>query len=857
MGTAVHHLHNRIQFLKDLEVVSNGEAEALPGVIYFLVSAMQNPAPGACCFVFPRKEEIGRLATVLFALNELRTLFPNLLSKHVSKLTVNDIVRIPPEHKTFCFLGDDPQNFGRVILRCRPAGNSLFAQRSVPKAFADRLQKVTTTQITGKLEHCWLKNSPSRLDILTGIQSHGNLSMIPNLVAVLDTQGHFKEFISHTKLKLRTSNEAQPIQELRISDDMSNMAGQNAVEQSRTLIEVTSSADLLVENFNQHHQKRPVTVVNEISLLSNPQHFDSISEMSRLIIIAEHSEWEKIHELRQRGCKVWSLSKNEIQCESSTFRGFFKDLFQASANSNATPDAVICKNPFLEKISDELGKLNASPQIDTNEALKGFLCKLFGLLMAASNVLRKLKSSEIDEFQGKLATLRSEFVLKKAWLSDDEFARLNHICVIFGEAILPKSQLGTTKSSALHEVFSKLKNCGKKSVGVMMKREQNFEVIQEIARNVDLSPICFTGQSSSIPNEFFDSVVCVSWPGAEIYKRFFRKYMTGDIRVIAYPFELQWLNQCRRRIASETPKDSPSQEERGHLLDLNATDSIKWPDGDTAPPLVDKVENDDLSLLSFERILGGFRRGVGITNSDSSLIVDAVYVEFAGGAFAYMTEGHTLPIATHLLSKESSEQRRLPEEEVADWKIGDYVVFLKSGETEVLRNVADKIMGVKAISLRNTAYIWKEAIAETGFSTLDLQRKLAEKGCKRTLATIRNWVYKDAQIGPDEKSDLEFIAAVSNSTNLASHIDDVWSAISQIKAYHISAGSVLRRILAAKLPAFVFEIDRDGAEIEIEEQGKFLGSAKILKVESIASKAEKCSPSLVNHLRYEQEILVI
>jgi hypothetical protein len=61
--------------------------------------------------------------------------------------------------------------------------------------------------------------------------------------------------------------------------------------------------------------------------------------------------------------------------------------------------------------------------------------------------------------------------------------------------------------------------------------------------------------------------------------------------------------------------------------------------------------------------------------------------------------------------------------------------------------------------------------------------------------------------------------------------------------------------LAQRLPSIRWQIEERGTEVQIEDQGKHLGSANIVTVERIDTAFEPCSRSLVNRLRSEEKPL--
>ena len=866
MQELIHQLKARFPLLGKLEVEATDQTsrEPLPAFIGLALAALDSVAPKGSCFILPRKGEVGRLCAVLMALSKLDRNFKSLCSNLPLPCNTNDPVRIHPGKQIFVFQGVWDENPVFFWLGC-PNG-----RRTFPRSQAFRIERTDRTAPIGNLKGDLLGVSKPPIDLLLSLESYGNLSFVPNYLLVLDPKGHFREFTESTTLtRVGAAPFSSRIADLGIIGSINedgSLTGLEAGRGGHPLIAVTSSIDALIAASSSANGSATV-LINDVGLLKSPQHFDSIVEKSNLIIIAEHDEWEAVNALRQRDCKVWPFGEGEIGLgvsadnDGKRHAGFFSSVFTASTNSQAVLKPVPCEYSLLESVSTELEALSAAIRGDGNDELRGLVRRLFGLLNFASGVLVAPPASELAEMATRIAQVRAELDRQRHWIPALDQARITKSCTLLDEVFREGSEVGSAKRDRLKTIFEEMRTAGRSKIGVLTKREQHFEGIRSVARQCGLEVTVFTAQPALLPDEFFDAVVCVSWPGSDGFRKFFRRYMAPDIRFVGYPFELRWLRQSSQRIQREGSGRTMTKEEKSALVHVEPSVKIDWPDAPhdphETPTPTPMSPTADFSIFAFERTLLSSRRGSGISQTDPDEKVQAKYAEFAGDKFAYITEGHRLPVATHLVFNPNSASQKLPEREVAGWQVGDYIVFFESGDVEVLQEIANRIMGARALPLRRKARIWRDALVSSGLSVSQLQERLTRIGCQRTTATLRNWVSKNSQIGPEDKRDLIAIASVTNSSELREEIESVWSAIQEIWSYHQSAGTVLRRILAQRLPTIRWQIEEEGTEVPIEDQGQHLGSATIVKVERIDQAFEPCSRSLVNRLRSEERLLFI
>ncbi len=861
MEQLIEHLRQRFPLLGELGIVQDTERPSpLPAFVGLLMAAMDNSSAAGCCFVLPRKKQVGRLAAVLYALSALKRNFGVYCSQIEAPFSPGELVRIHPGKQVFEFQGTCGDDLTQFWLGCKDG------RRTFPRSQSFRMEKTLASRITGRGGPPLISAPKPSIDMLLRLESYGNLSFVPSLVLVLDIQSQFQQFAeSITLQRIGEEGAGFAISDLGILGSVNqdgSLNGQADGAGGHPLVVVTSSIDALVGVCDSNAAESALVLINDLAILKSPQHFDTLVQKRNVILMAEHSELELVNRLRQRNCKVWPLADLEIQLgqgqsgEASAHSNFLGRVLVAAKNSGASPEPLLCKTAQLDAMSGELEALNGSIKEDGREELKALTGKLFGLLNNASGILIAPSEQELAEMQSRVAQLRVDLERQRHWISPEDASHVSRACLLLDQAFEASAELGRDKREKLIAVLLDLQASGLNRIGILAKREQQFDGIRVVARQAGLNIKVFTAQPAFLPDEFFDAVVCVNWPGSEGFQRFFRRYMAPKIWFVGYEFETRWLNQCRQKMRREAAGPTVTNEQKSAIIRLEPSLQFTWPVSDNEP--VDTVQPapEAFSILVFESDLSMARRGSGVSETDPDEKVPAKYVEFAGGKFAYITEGHKVPVATSLVLNTVAAPQRLPEREVAEWQVGDYMVFTH-GQAEALQEIADRKMGERAAPLRQRARIWKEELGACGLTVSQIHKKLEEVGCRRTLATIRNWVTKNSQIGPESKHDLEAIAEVTQSPILRANVEQVWAAIEEIWRYHLSAGTVLGRILVQKLPNIRHRIDEEETEVSIEDEGKHLGSAQIVKIERIELEFESCSRSLVNRLRSEETQLTV
>jgi len=344
MGNLIEQLQTRFPLLKELEVGCSGrtQGDALPAFVGLFLAAMSAAGPAACCFILPRKDQVGKLVSVLYALSSVKRDFAKFLSDSDSQFNCGDFVRVQPGKGVFRFLGVYPEYPTLFRLLC-----SCGSERAFPRALVKRMVAASGPRITGKFRGSLVNVQKPPIDFMLEMESCGNLGFAHTYTIVLDTQSHFKEFAENTLLT-RTRNRADSfrvadLEILSCVNDDGSVEGQVAGSLGSPLVAITSSIDSLVAAALSHSIRRPTVLINDLHLLKSPQHFDTIAEKCNLVLLAAHTELETVNNLAKRQfpygkLKIWRLGKNEVQIGQDVSHnrdghaGLFRDVFAASLN---------------------------------------------------------------------------------------------------------------------------------------------------------------------------------------------------------------------------------------------------------------------------------------------------------------------------------------------------------------------------------------------------------------------------------------------------------------------------------------------------------------------------------------------
>jgi len=335
----------------------------------------------------------------------------------------------------------------------------------------------------------------------------------------------------------------------------------------------------------------------------------------------------------------------------------------------------------------------------------------------------------------------------------------------------------------------------------------------------------------------------VSWPRSERFDRLVHQYLTDDLRLLAYPFEGKWLNHYQKRY-SRSVVSGISTKRKMQLIGVSS-ESTKIDQDDTDLEEVSSMPKFDLPEEKF------LIRRKSVTTSDSAEqdeLVDACYVDFVGPTFAYLTDGHDLPVINSYVSGDQANPGKIPLRSVEELKIGDYVMFRESGDSDIIRFLAeDEIGKVHYQKLRSAAGRWRTTLRKLSRDPRVVLERLRRVGFSRRIETVRSWLGDESRICPQDINDVRKIAEASQDDELLKSLADVEHARDKLMSLHISAGSRLTELLLKELPNKINLLGHGETELDLG-----VGKVWIVHIEEIDRTLSAQRHSQVNRLLWDQ-----
>jgi hypothetical protein len=808
---------------------------------------------------------MARLATIVYGLHRFLVSQTELTRQYGEiNFKAGELVRIHPSRHVYCFLGFDPQFPDRIRLRPPNEGEQDWWSIKAAK-FVPRLERTTLTRPIGRMNTQIHDPEPAPLDQLIGSSTFGNQGLFRNEVVLLDSSTGFQGFVESTSLlPAGFGGEFPPIKALIPCGQLSPPSRQGDSwlrkwdqrnPSGDPLVAVTSSPEALAAYCIDAPTRSKLVVVNGLSRVRDLQSFDDIKQNQRLILFADGEDEEVVQAIRDRECRFWVVSRDEIEAGqegTARFQGVIGKLRVWARNRDELVlDSECCENRILDEVSIRLEGLRRIIDDKDQGPVTKLVARMWGFLNEMAAVILPLSADERLRRLSQLREFGKDLEVNRAWLKPEAERALEEMASQFGTLITDTMDFGTSKRAALERTVAQCLEARAASVVLVRNERQVVDTREALRSQRDAGRISVRTPRGLTGDCAFDRVVCLSWPTGETIDALANSLITPRITLLGYAFERRWLHQLgiRRRNRPRTPQIGESQKAAlvdGDVFDETATEAELHPERPNPMPAADDV-------WGFEQRLRTVRKGTAALPTQASGTLLARYVSFVGATYAFLTETHRVVVVTELLSTAGRTKQRLPEQTVGSLKSGDFIAFPESGDRELIHEKADQLLGSEAQVLRKTARLWKEALWSSNLTPAQFHKEARELGRPRHIMTIRNWFADSSQIGPgtgneDLSEDLELIALVTGYEPLKLEIPRVIEVVKMLRGAHLSAGVRLRDVLFERLPAVIGRIEEEGSVVDLGD----LGSAWIVQIESVAISAEPRGHGEVNRLMRER-----
>lgn len=373
---------------------------------------------------------------------------------------------------------------------------------------------------------------------------------------------------------------------------------------------------------------------------------------------------------------------------------------------------------------------------------------------------------------------------------------------------------------------------------------------QTVAARWPTLRLAFVGYPAADGLDGLDFLIVSGWLGEERMFWLFNSHVARETVLIAYPFERVWQSSARRQWQQHR-RPPAAGKPRSQLLNV----ASPVPDEPVAPTPAPGTETGAEPIefeLDLERSLRKKRRKLALPVPGVATTTECRLVWFTDGSHAYLARDRKVLVVSDL-HRGADQSQTLPERELSELRVGDSIAFLEGADSDVVRRQADAgLEKAGKLELRQVSGRWREALRgsleRTGGKLDTVVGTLAAQGCIRTPTTVRNWIRTDDTIGPLEDADLDAIATATGDAQLRETLEDVRSAIRQVRGAHLQASAYLHGELLRELPRLLSGDRRAAKCIDIE------GLGRLLVVEVSEIEPEPVQVALAESNRRRQEL---
>ena len=527
-------------------------------------------------------------------------------------------------------------------------------------------------------------------------------------------------------------------------------------------------------------------------LAKDLQAFDDIADRQRIVIIASAEEREALDQLKDRGCPIWYMLPEDILIGETSPRNRLRTSFvgatirAADTWQRVKVTVVDCQDSVLQAVAVSLDR--AASMIRENEEAhesEEILARLFGLLCEYSECCFGVG----EETKNNLQAVRDQILQYENWM-DPEVVRKLQEAAHGLENLTGSGSYGQEKADALLN-FILDKHHEPWVVAARSRRtaESLRTEFDNLGVDVPIIPV-----SMIRPENDYAGIIVPAWLNEQKFARLKSQAVTPDIRVLAYPFESEWISHHQARERAR---------ERSNRMEIEMLSSILGIEPRFLTSLghheLDPSANEDRPDLPIIRVDNRvaqrrIKRPPVAAEGESSR--EAQLVQFFGDCHALLSEWAELPKLNQLVDKANTNEAKMELVTASELSQGDFVLFKASGDKEFIRLIAENILGAEEYERdRAIADRWRSSLRRLGNSPAEVQQHLKAHGLNRTTATVKGWLDNPDRIGPGDLNDIEHIATAAKDVELLSIREEVGEAISRIRGTHISAGNQLTQLL--------------------------------------------------------------
>lgn len=819
---------------------SESNAETVPWFYTLILAAAAKPGPGACCLVLDKTAGTAALAAVLLALIRLRDEFPELAKTYAQSLQPGQRVRIKPSNLVYEYDGlweDRPEFFKLRLL------DDATSCRTFPLSEVVRVEPTEHKRPKGQLGSPLGSFERNSLDELIDVGTCGNTSLMRNTVILYAPKSRFANVLDSTSLGPEHSHDLGVLASYLpwggigsagdlTSNDRYQVCGEPIVAVTRVPEDLAQACSLAPSG------TKTVIIDGARNMARDLQAFHEVADRQRAVVISAPDETEALDALKDHDCPTWHVLPEEILLgeESAVPRTrtswFGATVAAARTRQVATIRVVNCRCRDLETIAESLRRASALlEEADECQESQDIVVRLLGLFFECCECCFGVH----PEFALQLDSINESVSESAMWMQPTvatEIRRTIELLQEYGDSNLYAEE----KADAMLSILTDKRST---SWAVSARSPRTAEFLKAGLSELGLDlPVIPTG-AFRIANHYA-GVVVPGWPNRQRFSQLTSMAVTGDIRVLAFPFERKWVESHQRTESVRHRANERDLDTRTSILGI-ARVFLSNLQNNEAEEIVQKSADDAITRL--ERRVTFRRRGPSVAKKGEDSR-EARAVHFSGNCHALMTEWAELPRLNQLIERMDESVSQLETTTASRLAEGDYVLFRSTGDKEFVRLIAEEDLGAQEYErVRSVAEQWRSPLKTLGTTAPEVHRHLTRYGLERSVATVRAWLGNRDRIGPRHVGDIEAIAQASADPLLSRSITDVMEAMSRIRSAHVKAGATLTTLLLGELSGKVGQIGDQPLFLDLD-----YGGAWIVHVEAVDSERRHYPSNLVNRL---------
>lgn len=737
------------------------------------------------CVRLPERDRVAALLACMVALERTRQSFPERFREHTaSGFDIGQRVRVRPGGHVYEYGGYYSERIASIgadfgdLVRLKVLGRR--ENRSIPGKDLARLEATDDAAPKGKLNTRFPAASETALDRLLGVRTLGNHNLMGTEVLILTSRSEFSRFISDTKIASSGEGASIPLSDvvpwghIRMDGAIEKEAESSA--EGAPIIGVGATFATVAAAAHRADAGSRLVILDGAKPAANDlQILEEVQHRQRMMIISRFGEDEYTNHLEPQGWKVWQPPMR-LFAPVSRSGGLTKRTRRAGACADLCQGIEIMPADY-ERLS-EVGKLlngaaAAMEEFDADELDRRILGRVYRALMEVTRLVEAPDADFISSLQRDLDVIRAELPERRRFWPEEVQRSIDAAIHLLEQEMEEECPCWTAKSSILENVLSG----GARIPEIISHGKPDLERI-----------------ASNQP----DAVVLTGWPYRSVLEKLVLAFPAPRLMAIALPFEAAWFRRFNARLQSILRRGRISAQEAVELVGIDGLDRELEPDpvfelpGDAVLPLDDP-------LPAVERV----GRAVSRSRSETGEMVDAIRIDFAGEAYAYLTASKRWPALT--ASTDNSHGPLRPAMKAAsEIEVGEIVVFRSGGDSDVVRQLAIQLAGSEVYwQLHARANQWRTVLRKLGDNPAVVREILVPYGIRPVEQTVRNWLHDPAIIGPARKEDVLAITSALNDRveegSAPPDPDDTYDAVRAVRSLHIKAGHRISEVLSTEL----------------------------------------------------------